>query len=349
MTGERVPLHGDLRRAAVVLPTWVGDTVMATPVLQAVRQALPEAKLTAITSPGQDELLAGLASLDEVIAMNAKGLTGPLRAGRTLRRLKAEAVLLLPNSFRSALAARLGGVPLRIGYRRDGRGSLLTHGLEVAKSDCPIPAVEYYIALGRYATGLDEIPATLELAVTDEQDAAAAKLLAGIDGPFILLNPGASKSEKRWPIQRFARVAEALARSTGLAVAATGSPAERNLISELAGGSEAPIVNLAERGITLGSLKAVVRRASLLITNDTGPRHIAAAVGTPSVCLFGPTDHRWTTLPDANERVLLAEPFLPEELVADRMARACGIDRIRVPDVISAAESLLDAGCGEGA
>ena len=158
----------------------------------------------------------------------------------------------------------------------------------------------------------------------------------------VLLNPGASKKEKRWPVERFAAVADALANSRSLAIVASGAPSEKGLIRALVAAAKTRIVNLADRGITLGSLKAIIQRASLLITNDTGPRHIAAALGTPAVCLFGPTDHRWTTLPEARERILLAEPFLPEELIADRMPKICSIDRIRVGDVISAAESLLD-------
>ena len=100
-------------------------------------------------------------------------------------------------------------------------------------------------------------------------------------------------------------------------------------------------MHLCARGLTLGSLKAVLRRAALLITNDTGPRHIAAALGTPIVALYGPTDHRWTTLQAARERSVLAEPFLPEELVADRHPKACAIEKIAVEDVVHASLSLL--------
>ena len=91
----------------------------------------------------------------------------------------------------------------------------------------------------------------------------------------------------------------------------------------------------------LSSLKAVIQRAAVLITNDTGPRHIAAALGTPVVTLFGPTDHRWTTLCGVRERILLAEPFLPEELVADRHPKSCAIEKISVQDVVAAVDGLL--------
>jgi ADP-heptose:LPS heptosyltransferase len=124
----------------------------------------------------------------------------------------------------------------------------------------------------------------------------------------------------------------------------TGSPAERALVHGVADGIGQGAINLVERGMDLGALKAVLARADLLITNDTGPRHIAAAVGTPVVGLFGPTDHRWTILPGVVERRLLAEPFLPEELAADDRPTMCAIERIPVEDVVAAAKAVLDLG-----
>ncbi|MFO0875558.1 MAG: glycosyltransferase family 9 protein [Phycisphaerales bacterium] len=103
-------------------------------------------------------------------------------------------------------------------------------------------------------------------------------------------------------------------------------------------------VDLAARGVTLGALVGVLADAALLVTNDTGPRHIAIGVATPVVALFGPTDHRFTAIPGARERRLLAEPFLPEEAVADRRPEACRIDRIEVGDVVHASHVLLDRG-----
>ena len=93
----------------------------------------------------------------------------------------------------------------------------------------------------------------------------------------------------------------------------------------------------------------VIRRAALLITNAPGPRHIAAALGTPVVSLFGPTDHRWTTINCPHERMVLADPFLPEALIADQHPKRCAIDRIAVADVLAAARQLLDAAAAPAA
>jgi ADP-heptose:LPS heptosyltransferase len=189
----------------------------------------------------------------------------------------------------------------------------------------------------------DAVDRTMELGVSPEQQAEADRVLHGVVAPFVLLNPGAVRANKRWPAERFAAVADALAESHGLSAAVTGSPNEREVLEAVMRCAKAPIVSLAERGITLGSLKGVIKRAALMISNDTGPRHMAIALGTPVVSLFGPTDVRHTMIAGANERVLSAEPFLPEELVADDYAKACRIERISVGDVRAACAALLAA------
>ena len=121
---------------------------------------------------------------------------------------------------------------------------------------------------------------------------------------------------------------------------------ERAVLDVVLRTAQSSIIDLTQRGAGLGSLKAVIRRTALVITNDTGPRHIAAALGTPIVSLFGPTDHRWTSQKLPNEQIILAEPFLPEELIADHHPKLCAIDRITVEDVLAAARGQLDETSG---
>jgi heptosyltransferase-2 len=315
---------------------------MCTPVLRALRNARPSARITAVVRPGLDEVLAGAPWLDQITVTPLKGLAGPYHVGRMLRRLDADVVLLLPNSFRSALAARLGSSQRRIGYARDRRAFLLTHAVPPPGRDFaqPLPTVEYYAHLGCVALGIDTIDFRLELATTDAEESAAQKLLEGVDGAFALLNPGANKPPKRWPADRFAHLADALNERLGLSVVVTGQHTEHALIDQLLASTRVPVINLADRGVTLGSLKAVVRRAAVLVTNDTGPRHLAAAMGTPTVTLYGPTDHRWTTLQDVKEHTLIAEPFLTQDRIADQHARSCSIDRISVGDAIFGVERI---------
>jgi heptosyltransferase-2 len=330
-----------VERLVVVCPSWVGDCVMATPTLRALRHALPDARITLLARPGLDALLTGAPWFDEIIVATNHGLLDPVRLAARIRDLHADAALLLPNSFRSACTIWLSRVPKRIGYDRDGRGWLLTHRMRSPDPRRPMPAVDYYAALTAWALGSRAIERRMELFVTDEQRQAGDVLLTGVDRPFALLNPGANRADKRWPIERFAEVAAELSRRHDLAIVASGAPAEAALLDELVALSPVRVLNLASRGVTLGSLKSAIQRSAILITNDTGPRHLAVALDRPVVTLFGPTDHRWTTVNHPRERIVLAQPFLPEEQVADARPRECGIDRIAVKDVLHAAADLL--------
>lgn len=336
------PLNHDIKLLTVLCPSWVGDTVMATPVLRAVRAGLPQAKIIAAVRPGLDLLLAGSPWIDEFVCAQTKGVIGPMRMIQRLRKLRPDAALVLPNSFRAALIARTCGAPRRIGYDRDARGRLLTHRLAPPRDQGePVSTLQYYLALGQFALGVDRIDPQMTLVVTEAEQRAAEALLGGVDGPYAVVNPGANKPIKRWPADRFAAVADALSQRCKLAVLVSGSPSEANVVQAVVQAANVEVVDLAKRGITLGSLKAILQRARLLITNDTGPRHIAAALGTPVVALFGPTDHRWTDIDCSRQRIIVAEPFLPRELVADAHPTLCTIEKISVGDVVSACEGLL--------
>jgi heptosyltransferase-2 len=236
---------------------------------------------------------------------------------------------------------RFAGIPRRVGYSRDARGLLLTTRVAPPPRGVAASTVDYYCDLVERGLGIPVPDRRPRLALTDSERAAADAVMEGVRRPYALLVPGGNNPAKRWAPDRFAAVAEWLHRERGMSVVASGSPGEREVLAAIAGQAAVPVTNLAERSIELGALKGIVAGAAIVITNDTGPRHFAAAFGVPTVALFGPTDHRWTRLPGVPERVLIAEPFLPDELIADDRAAFCSIDRIAVGDVIAAASSLL--------
>ncbi|MDZ4829309.1 MAG: lipopolysaccharide heptosyltransferase II [Phycisphaerae bacterium] len=329
------------KRALVVAPSWVGDAVMASAAFRALRAAWHGTHIALLCRPGIDQVLAGLPFFDEIIVDRMAGVFGPIRRGAALRRRRFDCAVLFPNSFRTALAARFAGIPRRVGYARDGRGRLLTQAIEPPPRGSPASTVDYYSDLVERGLGItirDRAPA---LALTDAERAAGTMVLSGVPSEYAVLVPGGSREQKRWPADRFARVAEHLARRHGLAVVATGSPNERSVIDAMRGASSEDIVDLSARGIDLGALKAVISGAAIVVTNDTGPRHLAAAFRVKTVALFGPTDHRWTILAGVPERLIVAEPFLPEELVADDRPEFCAIDRISVGDVVAAVDAML--------
>jgi heptosyltransferase-2 len=197
----------------------------------------------------------------------------------------------------------MAGIPRRIGYVRYGRGMLLTDGLkpprDVTGKLLPTPIVEYYLALTR-PLGCQSSSIQLELATTAEDEAAADRtwIQMGLaaDERLVCLNTGgAFGPAKNWPAASFAELARRLANETGVAVLVLCGPAERATAAEIARLAHHPrVLSLAEQPLSLGLSKACVRRAALLITTDSGPRHFAAAFQTPVITLFGPTHVAWT-------------------------------------------------------
>jgi heptosyltransferase-2 len=356
----------------IVLPSWLGDVVMATPALRQLRRALPGAFIGGLVRPGLDELLAGTSFLDELHVDRARGVMGPKLVAAKLRPRRYDTALLLTNSFSTALITRLAFIPRRIGYDRDARGLLLTDRLAPPRRErphrgfAPISAVEYYLCAAQVVINADaaaplhaDLDRRLELGLTPAQDAAAVAILAkaglAADQPFAILNPGGNNPAKRWPPDRFAAAARHLIEQHGLAILINGSPGEADLARDVVariGPAPTPVASLAELGVTIGSLKGVVQRARIMLTNDTGPRHIAAAFGVPTVALFGPTDPRWTTLADsalyipgrpapARELVLVADASLSPDEVADDHPERCRIDQLQTRDALGALDSLL--------
>ncbi|HYD02448.1 MAG TPA: glycosyltransferase family 9 protein [Phycisphaerales bacterium] len=358
-------------RVLIYLPSWLGDTVMATPAMALVRHALPRSVLVALGRPGMNELLSGLDWIDDVLIADGRSTLGPAKVAARLRAMRLDAALLLPNSFSSALTVRLAGIERRVGYDRDGRGAFLTHKLDPLKRPAPhkgyqpMSAVDYYLDAARallvalHATPAQEPPARLLLATTLPEERLADEVLAkggiGPQEPFALLNPGGNNPAKRWPVERFAALAHHLITVHKLKVAINGSPAESELVGTIQQAIELNhpedgnrVACLPELGGTIGSLKATLKRARVMVTNDTGPRHIAAAFNTPTVALFGPTDPRWTTLPLSftrpgvpREVVLVADPTLPPQEVADDHPSRCAIEGIGLGDVVAAVDRVL--------
>jgi lipopolysaccharide heptosyltransferase II len=364
-------------RLLIVLPSWVGDVVMATAAIRRIRDAMPGIFIGALCRPGIDQLIGsggGESDLfDEVHVFVPHGMMATKKAAAKVRPRRYDTALLLTNSFSTALTTRLAFIPRRIGYDRDGRGVLLTDKVipprNADRSWKMVPAVDYYWNLAAYL--LDEtlvdwsvhaptdcvsMPLALpsdvrmELPVSDSDQAKCDEILnaAGVDGPYAILNPGGNNEAKRWPADRFAKLADWLQSEHGLWVLLNGSPAESELIDEIRSKSASDPVSLPALGNTLGGLKAICKGARIMVTNDTGPRHIAAAMGTPLVTLFGPTDPRWTTIPvealgdgRESEVVLVADPTLDASESANDHPERCAVDRISEDRVRQATNFLL--------
>jgi len=295
----------DPERILVVLPTWVGDFVMATPVLRAIRTRFRASDITFLTVRNLSDLIDGGDWMDHVVVWqheNGKGGLGALMStAKTLRQTRFDLAVLFPNSFRSALLARLAGARRRIGYNRDGRGFLLTDRLTVSKvggTIQPHPICEDYAQIA-VALGCPEPGDQLELFTTPSCEHALCERLAeediADDRPLVVISPGASfGSSKLWLPERFAAVANRLASSHGASIVITCGPGEESIARKIVAGMGAGATVFDDPRLTLGELKGLIQRADLLVCNDSGPRHIAKAFNIPIVTVFGSTHQRWT-------------------------------------------------------
>ena len=329
-----MPLPSTIKHLTILCPSWVGDVVMASCVWKMARARFPDANITAVIRPHLAPLLDGVDAFDSVLPLDMK--SSMFIAAKELRSLSADAIILLPNSFRSAMIAKLARIPIRCGYKRDRRSWLLTEGVPVIQQHQPTPTTEYYLRLANVLFDAEEQLSLPTIGTRKPQHG----ILDKYSHPIVLLVVGASKPKKRWAPERFARVADSL-HEMGATCCAIGSPEEHELIQEVVFVANSPVHDLTQSDLTLESLKDVIQQADLMITNDTGPRHLAVAYGTPTITLYGPTDYRWTQYSCTHDLAILADPFLPDSLVADNNQARCNINRIPPRDVVAISKQFL--------
>lgn len=266
---------------------WLGDSIMGMPAVQAFRRAHPDARIAVLVRPGLIPLWRMHAAPAEVLCM-ADGPLGPLRAAPLVRRGAFDTAFVFPHSFRSALAPYLGGVPARIGMPGHSRDWMLTQVIEPpSRADRQHQAYEYIgLMTGDLDAPLD--PPRLEL--PEEAVAGACARLSGLPSPRIGLVPGAGRGpSKRWPEEHFGELGRRLAGEAACGVVVLGAPDERDLCGRVAGAAGGTALSLAgQTGLT--ELAAVLRACDAVVVNDSGAMHLAAAVGTPLVALYGMTD-----------------------------------------------------------
>ena len=294
--------HKRRRRILVICPNWVGDVVMATPLFDCLRRGYAGDELAAVARGYVKGILDPNPWFDSVIVGEDKTAGGLVGLIRKIQQQRPDVSLVLPNSIRAALIARLGGSRKVIGYRRDGRSMLLNGGPRperIGGKIKPVPMVHYYLKIARWL-GLPPPPSIRpQLFFSRRQQQRAESLLAGwgvAETDFVVaLNPGAQfGSAKCWPAEHFARLAELLVRRWSCKIILLVGPGEEELGGRIAQLSRVKIIDTGPERIDLATLKPLVKHCRLMITNDTGPRHYAVAMGVPVVVMMGPTDPRYT-------------------------------------------------------
>jgi heptosyltransferase II len=292
-------------KLAIFLPNWVGDAVMATPAVRALRRQFPAAHLMGVMKPYVAGVLEGAPWFDSRVLLDSRGSwsrRAPAVAW-SLWRQGVDWAILFPNTLRSALVPWLAGCRRIIGFNRHGRRWMLTDSLQpqwgAAGRLQPAPVIDDYNRLAERA-GCPWPGYRMELFTSKADESAAddvwrrGRLSAYRE--VICINPGAAfGSSKHWYAESFASLAQELVDRRGAGILVLCGPAERQLARQIAELTCRPnVYTLADHPVSLGLTKACVRRSDLLITTDSGPRHLATAFDRPVVTLFGPTHIAWT-------------------------------------------------------
>jgi heptosyltransferase-2 len=327
-------------------PNWVGDAVLAIPAMKAVRARFPGAEITLLVRPWVAGLFTSADFIDQLwTEPKPSRFADWPRIARNIRSRQFDLALLFPNSFESALMVFLARVPQRIGYARDGRSWMLTDSIWPSTEERH--QVHYYLELAKRISAPVENPSiAIKATIAEKQSAREVLKEAGVPerARYIVLNPGAAYgSAKRWSADRFAETAGILARDYGFRVVIIGSETERPIAEHIqsSGFRETCPPAILNGKTTLECLIGVLSECSLMITNDSGPMHIAAALGVPTVAVFGATNDIATGPWGPRTRVV-RHPVA----CSPCMLRNCPIDHrcmagVTAMDVCTAARELL--------
>lgn len=343
-------------KIAIVLPNWIGDAAMATPSLRAIsKQFGTHAEIIGVMRPYVAEVLEGTSWLDEYVLYDPKSADRALSSWslvRRLRSMKLDSIIMLTNSLRTGVIGWLSGARQRVGYVRNGRGFLLTDQIFPPRDRngfTPVSAVDYYLTLAEHL-GCQNVSRELELAATSANEAAADRVwdelgLANGQETITLCPGSAFGPAKHWPTEYFAELATRIVDVRDCNVLVACGPAERENAHEIARlANRDRVVSLADEPLSIGLTKACLRRSQLAVATDSGPRHLAAGFGVPTVALFGSTDPRWSI--NYNPHEIYLNETVPCGPCAQRVCplqhHRCMKD-LRVERVFEAVHSLLNS------
>ncbi|MFP4081330.1 MAG: lipopolysaccharide heptosyltransferase II [Candidatus Aminicenantes bacterium] len=278
-------------KIVVRAPSWIGDSVLALPSIASLKKNFPESQIWIAAKDWVKGLFTCSNLVEGVISLPASNnFRGLRQTAKKIKDFHFDIGLLLPNSFSSAILFYLAKIPQRWGYQSDGRGFLLTRG--VVPQENTLHQVYYYLNLIA-GLGLETHPPQINLTLNPDVTSRAKEFLQAMDidfqKPLILFNPGAAYGpSKRWPAEKFAQLALLFQQRIGANILVIGSEEENEVGDEISAALKQKPINLAGK-TDLALLAAITSLASLFVCNDTGPMHIANALRTPVVALFGPT------------------------------------------------------------
>jgi heptosyltransferase-2 len=341
----------DIKRVVVRGTNWVGDSVMTVPALRALRRLLPDAQITLAIRPSAKGVFSEVDFVDEVLVYDRRNAFSVVSQIREWRRRQFDLAVLFQNAFEAALIPFLAGVPVRLGYATESRQPLLTHPIPLPDWRSSKHEVFYYLylitALEQLLSGTStvcEADPDISLPISESRQAEATELLRsfGVDAEqsVVAICPGSINSRaKRWPAESYAALADRLLEEQRQ-VLLIGSRDEIDVTNEVTSRMRnRPIVLTGKT--TLDQITGVLSKVDLVVTNDTGPAHIAAALGCPTIVIFGPTNPLTTRPFSFKAEILRHSPDC-----APCMLRDCPIDHrcmtaITVDEVFEHSHALL--------
>ncbi len=335
----------------VQAPSWIGDAVMSLPALMDLRECFPHAELVMLANPTVAELLRGQSGLDDIVVYERasvhKGVSGMWRLRRMLKDRAFDMAVLFQNAFRAALLVKVAQIPVRVGYDTDGRRWLLSHAISRSLG-VVCHQIDYYQRLVQVVTNTPPKQRLPKLVVpADQPDVHQERfpdVFASMDTLWVGINPGSVYgSAKRWLLDRFAELGDQLVgkirqifpQRFNVRCLLIGGKGEESLGNAIARRmSSNPLVLSGKT--TIGDLLRIIQRCAVLVTNDTGPMHVAHALGVPVVGIFGSTDP-WKTSPGKADRSVVRANVR----CSPCLLRACPIDH-RCMTMISTEEVMAE-------
>jgi heptosyltransferase-2 len=316
----------NLKKILLRSTNWIGDAVMTTPAVHTIRKNFPDAEITMLAMPWVADIFRLSPDVDKVLVYDKQDLypgkiKGVLKLAGDLRQYHFDAAILLQNAFEAAFIAWIAGIPVRAGFKRDGRGLLLTHGVELTSAIRARHQVHYYQMM-LSGLGLDLKEDTLRLPLSSELRDWAEGYIERLKGqggfsskegqalpeqrfspesrgsiPIIGFNPGAAYGPaKRWPAEKFGQLAALIAHhhgESGCLVLVFGTKDDcdaAHAIKEFSLRTPFHVVDMTAK-TTLQQVMALIHRCDAFVTNDSGLMHVAAGLDTPTIAIFGSTDH----------------------------------------------------------
>jgi heptosyltransferase-2 len=301
----------DAKRVLIRSTNWIGDAVMTTPAVRAIRRNFPTARISLLAKPWVGPVFAHSPHVDEIIIYDAngrhKGLGGTIRLARDLKPYCFDAAIFLQNAIEAALIAFMAGIPRRVGFDTDARRLLLTHPVRCTKWIKSLHQTSYYLKMLEGA-GMIRGSQTLELSLGTKDREKSAQILADNsikpDRRIVGLNPSATFGPaKQWFPDRYAELGNRLNKSLDATILIFGGPSDRELGQAISRMMDVPAVNLSGR-TSLGEAMALIDRCDAFVTNDSGLMHVAAALNTPLVAIFGSTNSTTTSPYSDSSRIV---------------------------------------------